>query len=137
MQPDCKPGQPAGEFDCARRGWRSYHQARSREDSFDVRDLDRPVHFVGKAEIVRGDDEIFQCRLQIVAQPKPLILFASRRLGSESVVPRCGHSLRDIMRVLRAYRRAEAAMYFPRKTSAGRAYLQIVECRREAPRRHG
>ena len=33
-----------------------------------------------------------------------------------------------------AHQNAELAMYFLRKTSAGRAYLQIVESRRDATR---
>ncbi|MGA8991971.1 MAG: hypothetical protein WB500_16595 [Rhodoplanes sp.] len=51
----------------------------------------------------------------------------------ESVVPRFLHSLLDFSErdSVCAPACGDAAMYFRRKTSAGRAYLQIVESRRD------
>jgi hypothetical protein len=79
MQSDREPGQPARCFDGARRCRRSDHQARSGEHAFDVGDLDRPVHFVGEAKIVGGDDQIFHCAVARCSRRKRKNSAPSRR----------------------------------------------------------
>jgi hypothetical protein len=61
MQPDREPGQPPRHFHSRRRRGCSNHEARGRERAFDMGDLNRAVHLIGEAEIVRGDDQKLQC----------------------------------------------------------------------------
>jgi hypothetical protein len=60
MQPDRQPRQPARQFNSRRGRRRADHQARRREDAFDMRTLDGAVNLVGEAEIIGRDDEILQ-----------------------------------------------------------------------------
>jgi hypothetical protein len=64
-----------------------------------------------------------------------LILLVPRGRWRENVVPRLCAIFDEFGRIaaLCAHQHAEIAMYFRRKTSAGRAYLQIVESRRRRP----
>ncbi len=63
MQPNREPRQPARQFDGRRRRRRSDHQARRGEDALDMGALDGAVDRVGEAEIVRRDDQVFQCAI--------------------------------------------------------------------------
>jgi len=70
MQPDLKLRQPAREFDCGGRRRRSDHQARRGEDAFDMRDFNGAIDLVGEAEIIRRDDQIFQCAVSCRSRRK-------------------------------------------------------------------
>jgi hypothetical protein len=61
MQPDRKPRQPARQLSGGGRRRRSDHKARRGEDALDMRALNGLIDLVGEAEIVRRDDQIFQC----------------------------------------------------------------------------
>ena len=58
---------------------RADHQARRGEDSLDMRALDRPVDFVGEAEVVGRDDQIFQCAVSCRSRKKRKNSTPSRR----------------------------------------------------------
>ena len=79
MEADREPGQPARHCDGARRRRRSDHQARGGEDAFDMRGLDGPVDLVGKAEIIRRDDEKLQCAVSRRSRRKRKNSTPSRR----------------------------------------------------------
>jgi hypothetical protein len=70
MQPDVKPRQLARQLDSRRRRRRSHHQARRCQDSFDMRALNGLVDLVGEAEIIRRDDQIFQCAVSCRSRKK-------------------------------------------------------------------
>ena len=70
VQPDSEPWQAARHLHSAGRRRRSDHQARRGEDSFDMRALDRLVDFVGEAEVVGGDDQVFQCAVSCRSRRK-------------------------------------------------------------------
>src|ERR1700760_3779140 len=70
MQSDGKPREPAGQFDGWRRRRRSDHQARSGQDASDMGALNGLIDFVGEAEVIRRDDEIFQCAVSCRSRKK-------------------------------------------------------------------
>ncbi len=79
MQADRKPRQPARQFDGRSRCWRSDHQARRGQDAFDMGALDGAVDLVGEAEIIRRDDQIFQCAISRRSRRKRKNSTPSRR----------------------------------------------------------
>ena len=79
MQPDRKPRQPARQLNRSGHRRRSDHQARRGEDAFDVRALNGLIDLVGEAEIVRRDDQIFQCAVSCRSRKKRKNSAPSRR----------------------------------------------------------
>jgi hypothetical protein len=79
MQPDREPWQPVRQFDGRRGRRRSNHQARRGENTLDMRALDGLVDFIGEAEIIRRDDQIFQCAVSCRSRRKRKNSAPSRR----------------------------------------------------------
>ena len=70
MQADGKRRQATRQLHSLSRRRRSDHQARCGENAFDMRALDRLIDFVGEAEVVRRDDQIFQCAVSCRSRRK-------------------------------------------------------------------
>src|ERR1700722_12916337 len=70
MQPDRKPRQASRELHSAGGSRRSDHQARCGENAVDMRALDGFIDFVGEAEVVGCDDQIFQCAVSCRSRKK-------------------------------------------------------------------
>jgi hypothetical protein len=70
MQPDSEPRQAARQLHGFGRRRRSDHQARRRQDPFDMRALDRLIDLVGETEVVGRDDQIFQCAVSCRSRRK-------------------------------------------------------------------
>ncbi len=79
MQSDREPRQTTSQVDGRRRRWRSDHQARRGEDSFAMRAPDGGVDLLGEAEIVGGDDQIFQFAISRRSRKKRKNSTPSRR----------------------------------------------------------
>ena len=79
MQTDSKPRQAPRQLYGSGRRWRSDHQARCRQDPFNMRALDRLVDLVGETEVVGRDDQIFQCAVSCRSRRKRKNSTPSRR----------------------------------------------------------
>ena len=79
MEPDPKPWQPARQFDRSGRRRRSDHQTRRGENACEVRALNGLVDLLGEAEIVRRNDQMFQCAVSCRSRKKRKNSAPSRR----------------------------------------------------------
>jgi hypothetical protein len=70
MQADGKRRQATRQLHSLSRRRRSDHQACGSEDAFDMRALNGLVDFVGEAEVVGRDDQIFQCAVSCRSRKK-------------------------------------------------------------------
>ena len=70
MQADGKRRQATRQLHGLSRRRRSDHQARCGENAFDMRALDRLIDFVGEAEVVRRDNQVFQCAVSCRSRKK-------------------------------------------------------------------
>jgi hypothetical protein len=79
MQPDSKARQAPRKLHSPGRRRRSNHQTGGGQNAFDMRPLNRLVDFIGEAEVVGRDDQIFQCAVSCRSRKKRKNSTPSRR----------------------------------------------------------